>query len=150
MAKSNPNVTFHHIGLAEDTDDYYFFEDLDQNVEMMTFEDILQLFGDTDKEITYLKIDIEGHELPAIRRWALKSGAFKNVQQFGIEIHLTKSVKYNENMWKRTYKSLIKAMQKWYRQGLKLISYSPNGCVHTRLDTEEKYHSLFDLVFVRE
>ena len=38
-------------------------------------------------KISYLKLDIEAHELSGLPMW-LKSGALKNVEQIAMEIHL--------------------------------------------------------------
>jgi len=48
----------------------------------MPLEKIRQLFGEEDEEISYLKMDIEGHEIPLLTSWTEES--LKNVQQVHI------------------------------------------------------------------
>lgn len=71
----------------------------------MTLRDIVARFGDGSKEITYLKVDIEGAELKALRQWIdsgngltfhfntkhskefTEAGVLANVRQIGMELH---------------------------------------------------------------
>ena len=53
-----------------------------------TLDQILEDNSHTETNISYLKLDIEAHELSGIPLW-LKSGALNNVQQIAAEIHLS-------------------------------------------------------------
>ncbi len=148
----HPNLTYHNIGLSERSDRLFFSEHDDNMIEMMTLKEILTRFGDLDKEITYLKVDIKGHEIPALLDWMeMKKSVLKNVQQFQLEMHLFNVFSFNEKNWKNTYLRLIHAMQKMYSDlGLKLVWHSSNGCTERDMDVDQKYNSLFDLIFVKE
>ena len=52
-----------------------------------TLDQILQENGHTNTKISYLKLDIESHELSGLPLW-LKSGALDNVEQLAMEVHL--------------------------------------------------------------
>ena len=77
-AKLGDNIYFTKLGLSNTT-----AQDMD------TLANILQKNSHTNAVIEYLKIDIEGHELPGFRDW-IDTGALKNVNQMALELHLTK------------------------------------------------------------
>ena len=54
--------------------------------QMKLFGDLLLRNGDVGKEITYLKLDVEGYELEALEAM-MDRESLKNVKQIGIEMH---------------------------------------------------------------
>ncbi len=94
-------------------------------------------------QITYLKLDVEGHEMKVISQM-LKSGSLKNVRQFGLEIHLIKTKS------KSTYRGFTKSLQQLRSKlGFDLVSYNTNNCVAKAFDPTRTYYSIHDLVFYR-
>ncbi len=47
---------------------------------MYSLETIRSMFGEEEKEISYLKLDVEGYEIKAMPDWP-ESGALNNVKQ---------------------------------------------------------------------
>ena len=39
--------------------------------QLLTLRDAIELMGDTGKKISYLKVDVEGAEIAAIRNWII-------------------------------------------------------------------------------
>jgi hypothetical protein len=107
-------------------------------MQYLPLEDILKENGHSNATIFYLKMDIEGYELDGLPVW-LKSGSFKNVQQFGIEIHATD----NED----TVRKLLASVQELYRQKFRLISFEVNACSGR---PRSKYYAHIEVVFKRQ
>ena len=76
--KRGNQITFEKIGLTAKTD---------ENNNLYSLSDILKRNNHTNKKISFLKMDIEGHEKAGLPAW-YESGALENVQQFGFEYHL--------------------------------------------------------------
>lgn len=53
---------------------------------LTTLEDEMEKLGWADKNVTYIKMDVEGAELQILPHW-IKTGILKNVKQIGLEIH---------------------------------------------------------------
>ncbi len=88
-------------------------------------------------------MDVEGRELEALEQM-LKSGSLKNVQQFGLEIHLFKAKN------KSTYKRFTKILHQLRSNlGLDLVAYNANNCAAKLLDPTRTYYSLHDLLFFK-
>jgi hypothetical protein len=83
----------------------------------LPLRDILEENGHVNSPIFYLKMDIEGFELDGLPVW-LNSGAFKNVQQLGIELHATDD--------QSTVAKLFASVQELYRQNYSIISSDLN------------------------
>jgi hypothetical protein len=106
----------------------------------LPLEDILKENGHSNTTIFYLKMDVEGYELDGLPVW-LKSGSFKNVHQFGIEIHATDT--------QNTVRKLLGSVQELYRQKFRLISFEVNAC-SGRQKTRSKYYTNIEVVFRRQ
>ena len=115
-----------------------------------TFEEILKHTNDVNKTISYLKIDIEGSELKSIPTW-LESGVLNNVQQIGIELH-TGVLHIQDQKIGSTLSEMLKAFKTMSEKyGLKIIDYTPNGCVGKSQDKlEKRYHTYFDIVLYKK
>ena len=72
------NIAFKKIGVVGEASNDKRYQTLNQ---------ILRENGHTQTKISYLKLDIEAHELSGLPLW-LKSGALENVEQLAIEVHL--------------------------------------------------------------
>lgn len=125
------NITYYELGIGHETSD-----------KVMTLDNILKTFGDKDKEVSYLKVDVEGAEIKALQGW-IESGAMNNVKQIGMEIHTA----LNKEDSKLILTELIECFQALYNMGFRLISYEANGCAGK--DAEKKYFSVFEIVFYR-
>lgn len=145
----NPNVTFYNLGLAHING---FAKIGELKIPIDTLENIFESFGESETEISYLKVDIEGYEVAAFSHWASPDGELRNVRQFGIELHLEELFDaFTPEMMTKFYVSLLKDFQRMYRKmGFKMIANNPNFCSGQAYDSEDKYHALFDIVFIRD
>ena len=108
---------------------------------MTTLEAELDKLGLRDKNITYLKMDIEGAEKPVLLNW-IDSGLLKNVQQLGVEFHNVKS----DNV--QVFWDIVEGL---YRQGFRLMTFAPNYALRSESAGEnwEKafIHPLHEVTF---
>ena len=74
-----------------------------------------------NKDITYIKMDIEGNELEILPNW-IESGILKRVKQIGVEFHNVNSERV-ESYW-----NIIEGL---YEQGFRLMTYDPNLAVNS-------------------
>lgn len=117
-------------------------------VPVSTLEDVIKQYGEMDKPINYLKVDVEGSEIDAIPKW-LDSGVLKNVQQIGIELH-TGPINIQPDKLDGKLRKLLVALQRMDKEyGFKLVSYNPNGCVGKSTDSQKRYYSYFDIVLFK-
>lgn len=100
--------------------------------------------GDTGRRISYLKVDIEGSELSAMKDW-ITSGVLEYVSQIGIEIHSTHS-KENGN---GTLFGLLETFRSLDKAGFKLINISNNECAGKNFDFNHQFYTIFELVFYK-
>ena len=108
---------------------------------------ILENNGDDKKQITYLKIDIEGQEIWNFRNW-IKSDALRYVSQLGIEMHTCCNVIKNSNL--KEFKNLMKFMQQILNfYNLILVAYNPNRCQGKLQDSKMIYYSYHDALFAK-
>ena len=113
-----------------------------------TFTDFLKENGDTDKEISYLRMDIEGEELEAIPEM-VRSGALKNVRQLGIQLH-TGSMTMRKKDRPPVLRKLLRAWNQMNDMGLQHISYTPNRCVGKSQDpVDRRYYCTIDVVLYK-
>ena len=124
-------ITFEKIGLSATRN---------KEENLFSLSEILERNNHTDKKISYLKFDIERHEIKGLPAW-YANGAMKHVQQFGFEFHL-KTAEETAGLFKIT-RDLI--MDADYR----LIFYDLNGhyaaCMKQRF--EDMYYNQGELVF---
>ena len=118
-------------------------------VDVKTLSDILKSYKESDKTITYMKIDIEGSELEGLKDW-IKTDALKNVQQIGIEWH-TGSVHIKDHKVTKVLKeTLLSIKEMCQKYGFKIIDYTSNGCVGKSQDKlEHRFHTYFDIVLYK-
>ena len=118
-------------------------------IPVKTLDTLLKENGDYGKQITYLKVDIEGTEIPSMKQW-LKSDVFNFVGQLGIEMHTSVNQYLNPHT-----NGVIRGILKFFReiaekQKLYPVEYNPNLCVGKSSDKARKYYSFHDLLFTRK
>jgi len=128
-AKLGDNIYFTKLGLSNTT-----AQDMD------TLANILQKNSHTNDVIEYLKIDIEGHELPGFRDW-IDTGALKNVNQMALELHLTKLHQGPRFIW------LLEVLQDLYKMGFRVISHEVNMVIGPK---EDGMYNLVEVVFMKD
>jgi hypothetical protein len=104
---------------------------------------------DAGKKISYLKVDVEGAELPAIRNWIVE-GLPKTIDQMMIEFH---TGKLHVKKWDvvSTLADLIDDLQDLFRIGFKSIFYEPNLCMGKDHDYKKYlYYNYFDVLFYKK
>ena len=100
-----------------------------RNMPVVNLKGAMEIFGDQDKEITYLKLDVEGAEFLALPEM-VKSGVFKQIRQMGIEMHTGSRNLHNPKVIQKHLNSslmVFKELQETY--GFRLIAYNANGCM---------------------
>ena len=145
-----PNLHFHNIGLhrLDGESSLNPGSEDEEIIRVNTLDTILKDLGDYGKRITYLKVDVEGAEIPCIKQW-MKSGVLQFVDQLGIEMH-TRSVFIDKSAHKMIYRrflTFLKSLESQY--GLRLAAYNPNLCHAKNLDSQKLYYSLHDILLVK-
>ena len=104
-----------------------------------TLSEIMKLNGHSRTKISYLKIDIEGHEMGGLPEW-LKAGALDNVTQIAIEIHLNPEDRISST------RQFFKIFQDLHVLGqYRIVNWEANGC-WKNVDLSTKYVDLFEIV----
>ena len=115
------------------------------NFKVKTLDTLLKENGEFGRRITYLKVDVEGYEIPCLKQW-LKSGVVNFIDQLGIEMH-TGDIAYSNGV----LKSILSFFRKILDQHqLHLVDYNPNLCVGKSSDKQKKYYTYHDLLFVKK
>ena len=146
----HPKIHFHQLGLGQVYGEKSLnTEEGEEFIIVNTLDEIIKANGDYGKPISYLKIDIEGSEIPCIKQW-LKSGVMKFVDQLGIEMHtMSKYIdKTAHKMIYRRFITFLKELDRLY--DLKLVAYNPNLCRDKKDDSQKLYYSLHDILLVKE
>ena len=68
----------------------------DEIIRVKSLETLIEENGDSGKQITYLKLDIEGTEINCMKKW-LQSGVMKYVEQLGNCLSYFKCNFFNQN-----------------------------------------------------
>ena len=102
-----------------------------------TLSSIFHSHGHTNTKVTYLKIDIEGHEIDGLGQW-LASGALRNVQQIALEYHLQDT--------ESTLKLFNTLIRLYFEEDFRLISFDVNGCARTK---DRDYHKYAEIVLMK-
>jgi hypothetical protein len=113
-----------------------------------TLSEFLKQNGDQDKEISLLRMDIEGEELEVIPEM-IRSGALDNVRQLWVQLH-TGSMTMRKKERPPVLRKLLRSFNKLNDMGLQLISYLPNRCVGKSQDpVDRRYYATIDAVFYK-
>ena len=115
------------------------------NFKVKTLDTLLKENGEFGRRITYLKVDVEGYEIPCLKQW-LKSGVVNFIDQLGIEMH-TGDIAYSNGVLKGILSFFRKILD---QHQLHLVDYNPNLCVGKSSDKQKKYYTYHDLLFVKK
>ena len=146
------NVFFHKIGLSHYQGNMemranHLENHLTEPLPVTTLNDAIKSNGHLEKEITYLKVDIESSEIKAIPQW-IQSGVLKNVRQIGLELHTGKTF-FDRSGQANAAKSLLKSISQLHELGFRHISYAPNLFVDKRQDHGMTYYTYIDIVLYK-
>ena len=93
-------------------------------------------------------MDVEGTELKAIPEW-ISSGVLDQVSQIGIELHTGKGSIPQDKIFSGL-SSLLSDMRNLHNIGFRIISTVNNDCVGKNQDDDNKFATLFEVVFYKE
>eukprot|EP00091_Calanus_sinicus_P023101 TRINITY_DN7642_c0_g1_i1.p1 TRINITY_DN7642_c0_g1~~TRINITY_DN7642_c0_g1_i1.p1 ORF type:complete len:182 (-),score=37.16 TRINITY_DN7642_c0_g1_i1:93-638(-) len=130
-AKRGDQISFYKLGLGTVTE---------PTMPSDTLANIFQMNGHSNATIDYLKIDIEGHELPGFPNW-LETNALDNVNQLALELHLNIMTDVMNHIW------LLDLMQQMYKLNFRLISHEVNMAVGPQ---QHKLYNLMDVTFMKD
>ena len=139
------NLHYHQVGIGLDNGNLPLQTENGEEelFPVKTLQKLLKENGDWGKNISYLKMDVEGNEIWCLNQW-LKSEVMQNVQQFGIEMHNVVIEKHN---MKKTFKNMVNfigTIEEKY--GLSLAATNPNLCQGKKYF----YYPFHDLLFVKK
>ena len=137
------NLHFHHIGIWHQNG-----KDSNKPWLVKTLQTILMENGDIGKNITYLKMDVEGSELFCFKDW-FDTHVFKAVQQFGIEFHVQSGVVQHQiKKWYRRLNGYLKKLYSDYN--FQIIASEPNTCLGKVEDLQKIHYSYNDVLLVKK
>jgi hypothetical protein len=113
-------------------------------MQFVTLSGAIERMGDTGRRITYLKVDVEGAELSALKNW-ISSGILEYVSQIGIEIHSA----HSQESANGTLFGLLDSFRWLDKAGFKLININNNECVGKSPDFNQQFYTIFELVFFK-
>lgn len=146
------NLHYYNMGIAPEDGKGRIWKEDDSPSEIIkvkSLETLIKENGDSGKEITYLKLDVEGTEIGCMKKW-LQSGVMKYVQQLGVEMHTGIKNVTTKSEVKNVFASLIKFMQEIKQKyGLSMVAYNPNLCQGKKLDRQKTYYPYHDILFVK-
>lgn len=121
-----------------------------EKIQINTLDQLIRENGDSNKVISYLKVDIEGSEIQSFKQW-IDSGILSKIDQIGVEMHTGKSQKISLGLKKKSmYKSLIQFLQKASKDfGFSLTAYNSNGCSAKQDDDQRLFYSFHDILLIK-
>ncbi len=145
------NLHFHRIGLSNTVGKLKNGapDGSVRKMDVLTLEEAIKRNNDEGKEITYLKMDVEGAEFYALPQM-VTSGVFEHIRQLGIEMHTGSRNLPKPNIIKKHLNKTLKVfkeLQETY--GFRLIAYNANGCMGKKYCLTRSYHNYHDLVFYK-
>ena len=150
MNSFHPNLHYYNVGLHKEKGKTYTTTGDDEFISVNTLENFIHENEDIGKTITYLKIDIEGTEFFCFENW-FQTDVFKNVDQFGLEIHIHPMFynffNVNVQKWFEKLHAYILKLGSLY--GLYLVETEPNLCVGKPDFHKNMYYPYNDLLFVK-
>ena len=120
---------------------------IEEFIPVSTLETLIYENEDIGKNITYLKVDIEGFEFNSFENW-FKTDIFKNVDQFGMEVHIH-PIFYKKVNVQKWFAKLHKHILKLSEYDLNLVETEPNLCIGKSVDFMNIYYPFNDLLFVK-
>ena len=124
---------------------------VEEFIPVNTLENLIHEYEDIGKNITYLKIDIEGTEFNSFENW-FQTDIFNNVDQLGMEIHIHPIFYnvFNVNVQKWFAQLHTYILKLGFLYGLNLVETEPNLCVGKTVDLDrEIYYPYNDVLFVK-
>ena len=116
-----------------------------QNIETkheQTIPTIIARYGHIKTKISYMKLDIEGHEMKILPN-TLVQGSLTGVQQIGMKLRLNNDAERTKNLIR-----LLKSL--YFKENFRLISYNVNGCIENVakniLKASDGYYHLAEIV----
>ena len=121
-----------------------------EKIQIRTLDHLVKENGDSDKTISYLKVDIEGSEIQSFKQW-VDSRILSKIDQIGVEMHTGKAQKISLGLKKKSmFKSLIQFLQYSNRDfGFSLAAYNSNGCSAKQKDDQRLFYSYHDVLLIK-
>ena len=146
------NLHYFNVGLNQDNGKTFYVTStgIGEFIPVRTLSTLIHENEDVGKNITYLKIDIEGTEFISFDDW-FKTDIFRNVDQLGMEIHIHPTF-YNvftvnvQKWFAQLHKHILKLSSEY---GLNLVKTEPNLCVGKSDFDRKIYYPYNDLLFVK-
>ena len=118
-----------------------------EELEVMTLAEAMAVNGDGDSQVSYLKVDVESHEISAIPEW-LQSGVLDNVRQIGLEIH-TGSLALDKEERPVVLRQLLICLLEFYKLGFRVVSFNPNYCMNRDQCYDKQFYTFANLVLFK-
>ena len=131
-SQRSENIFFRNIGVVGQPND-------EKNY--LTLNEIFKTNGHEDTMISYMKVDIESHELSGLPNW-LKSDILKNVKQLAIEVHL-------EPPDDKLTSEFFKTFQELHLKGhYRIFNWEANNC-WKNLNKQYNYFGLSEIALIK-
>ena len=140
LPPNSTHLKFYPMGLGHQDDPE------NSKMPILTLQTILEQNGDSDKQITYLKLDIEQAEIQVMEQ-LISTEIFNQVSQIGIEVHTGELESRGQIL--NGLSSLLKSFYHLHSKGFRLVYYYPNDCMHKSYDSEGIFYNFFDLLFTK-
>lgn len=124
------------------------------DVQGVTLQDALKRLGDDGKNISVLKLDVEGEELQSLPQM-LTSNMFENIRQLHLEVHTQQvflASHHQEQQGEdnfRVFMSTINYIRNIIKSPYRIIHYAPNLLMERMLSKGDKFYTCFDLVLYK-
>ena len=137
-----PNIKFKKVGLSEAPMERI----INQKKEIYkTFSEIISENGHSDTKISYLKMDIEGHELHGLRKW-LESGSLANVQQIAMEYHVN-GPPFTRKESIPAFLATLRDLQ--VQENFRMFNWEANNCWKNSVKKKGEENALAEIVLKR-
>ena len=103
--------------------------------------------NDTGKEMSVLKLDIEGFEFRVLKN-ILDNDMIDNIKQFNLEVHSISS--FDDKQILEDMKIMLEVWKILQAKGFRIVDYSPNLTIerwYTR--RTNKYFRYFDITLIK-
>ena len=124
----------------------------DKGWEIRTLDTFVEYLGHKERVIHYLKMDVELMEFEVIRQQLLRrdSALIRNVEQIGVELHMTMFLPVWEHM--SFYREVYKTFWVMQRMGFYPFFYEKNPIIEPDMDVpglDEKLVSAMEVVWLK-
>ena len=104
--------------------------------------------SDTGKEMSILKLDIEGYEFRVLP-YILNNDMIDDIKQLTLEVHGDNLWDYTEPMIK-DMKTLLDVWKIMQSKGFRIVNYSPNLAIERWYSRARKNYRNFDITFIKQ